>query len=551
MALRSPLALVLALAAPTLASCVTQAAGTPIELDDPLGLIEDSDELRLFILPPETHVCLDPATGRVAPAIPDVGVGMVEGALVDLLLTGTGAIQQEVALPPGDYVAYVRGKGTDPFSGVRNTIIAQACVAIGALASNESRGVVLRLQPVITRGDCSDTVLSPDEQCTTPGVGDCNASCQTTAYQLNTAITEGAQETPRIAGRGTQRMLLTFVSERLDVGARVLGPDGHPLTTSPTLATDVSVNDWLRREPWTFARLPGTPTSAQPAVAANGRMALATTVVPRSGEFDVRVGFFDTGFVPEGDVVALTGDTGRQDGVVGAFATDGAYLAAFVDATLGGVAVRTFASGSRTPSGAGATLIGASGTAPAVAGLATGFAVAYEASGRVMVQRVDASGAAMGSAIAASEGAGTQSQAAIAPLASGGFVVVWRDSEVDGEGTGIRGRVFDASGAGLTAFQGNSIAAGDQSAPAVAAHEDRIAVIFSSAGAVHARFFDVRGEPALNREREPSYDEFPIVDAGTDPGVAAVGSGSSALWFFTYRALTDGFGDVFGRRIPR
>ena len=186
-----------------------------------------------------------------------------------------------------------------------------------------------------------------------------------------------------------------------------------------------------------------------------------------------------------------------------------------------------------------------------MAGLATGFAVAYESSSRVMIQRVDGSGASMGAAFAAAEGGGDQSQPSIAPLSSGGFVVVFRDSSIDGNGTGIRGRVFDASGVGGTAFQVNSNAAGDQAAPWVAAHEDRIAVTFQSGGAVNARFFSVTGEPALNREPTQSFDEFQIAPDGTEPNVAAVGSGTSALWFFTYRMLSDGFGDVFGRRIPR
>ncbi|MBX7193214.1 MAG: hypothetical protein K1X94_14265 [Sandaracinaceae bacterium] len=551
MALRSRLVALAALAAPGLASCVTGATGTPISLDDPLGLIDDSEELRLFILPAETYVCLDPSTGTLAPPI-DVNAPLnsVEGAVVDLLLTERGsAVMQEVSVPPGDYVAYVRGKGTDPVSGVRNTVIGQGCVAIDGLASNESRGIALTLVPVITEGDCSDTILSPDEQCTTPGMGDCNATCQTTPFQLNTTINTGAQEMPRVSARGSSRIVTTFVSERIDVGARVLGPDGRALTSPALLANDRNVNEVLVETG--FGRIPGVIVASQSAVASSGRMAIAATVVPRSGEFDVRVGFFDMSLGPEGEFVAVGSDTGRQDGVVGAFAADGSYLAAFVDGAGGGVAVRAFAAGSRTPSGSGSTVIGAGGAAPAVAGLATGFAVAYELSGRVMIQRVDGSGAAMGTAIAAADGSGDQSQPAIAPLASGGFVVAFRDSAVDGDGTGIRARVFDASGTGLEAFQVNSAAAGDQAAPAVAAHEDRIAIAFETGGAVHARMFDTTGGEALNREPTPSFSEFEIAPGATDPGVAATGSGTSALWFFSFRTLGDGLGDIYGRRIPR
>lgn len=523
--------------------CVTQAVGTPIHLDDPLGLIEDSEELRLFVLPAETYVCVDTATGVLAPVLPDAPVG----AIVDLPLSGGGgAIVQEVSVPPGDYVAYVRGKGTDPVSGVRDTVIAQGCVAIDRLASNESRGVALTLRPVTSEGNCSDTILSPDEQCTTPGVGDCDASCRTTAFQLNTTA-EGAQEAPRVAGRGGSRLLTTFGSERIAVLARVLGPDARPLASPEILTRDRDVNEALGDSG--FGGLPGVPVAAAPAVASSGRFAIAVTGVPRTGEFNTRIAFFDMGMVAEGEAVAPTTDTGRQQQASGAFASDGSYLAAWVDADA--IAARAFAPNSRTPLGSAAATFGAGGNAPAVAGLATGFAVAYVRAGRVRIQRLDGSGAPMGAELPAAEGAGEQSQPSLAPLASGGFVVVFRDTDVDGSGSGIRGRVFDAGGTGGAAFQVNSTAAGDQSAPSVAAHEDRIAVVFETGGAVHARFFTAGGEPALNREPTPSFDEFEISASGSEPGVAAAGAGTSALWFFTYRALSDGLGDIFGRRIPR
>ncbi len=548
MALRSSLGLALAaMSAPWIASCGANLESTPISLNDPLGLIDDSEELRLYLMSGSTHACI--SGGVIAPAIPDAPVGSTEDAVVDLLLVAAGGrVMQEVSVPPGDYIAFVRGKGTDPISGVRNTVIATGCAEVIGVASNESRGIAITVLPVTVEGVCSDAILSPDEQCATPGVGDCNATCQTTSFQLNSTAT-GAQEQPRVAGRGANRILTTFISERIDLLARVLGPDGQPLTSPALLAADRNVNDALTD--LSFSRITGVIVGAQSAVAPNGRMAIATTIVPRAGEFDVRVGFFDMGFAPEGDFVAVAADTGRQDAIVSTFAADGTYLAAFVDAGLGGVAVRSIPAGSRSPSGSAATLVGAGGITPAVAGLATGFAVAYEVSGAVMVQRVDASGAAMGAPIAAFEGGGAQSQPSIAPLASGGFVVVCRDASIDGNGTGIRGRVFDAGGTGMTAFQVNSSAPGDQSLPTVAAHEDRIAVAFETGGAIHARFFTASGGEALNREPTQSFDEFEIAPAGTEPGIAAVGSGTSAIWFFTYRTLSDGLGDVFGRRIPR
>lgn len=538
------------LAAPALSSCVSSAEARPISLRDPLGLIEDSTELRLYLMPAETHVC-NTGNGAVLPMVPDAPVGMTEGAVVDIRLTASGgAIMQEVSVPPGNYVALVRGKGTDPTSGVRDTIIATGCADVLEVRSNESRGIAITLNPVVSMGVCSDTILSPDEQCTTPGVGDCSADCQTTPYAINTTIAMGAQEQPRIAGRGAQRVLTTFISERSEIGARVLGADGKPLSMPALLVEDASINEVLADN--MRGRLSGVAVTSSPAVAPDGRMAIATTVVPRTGEFDVRVGFFSSGRVPEGDFVGVTAaDTNRQEAAVGAFANDGSYLVAFVDSGAGGVSARAFAPGSRTPAGADAALVGMGGTAPAVAGLASGFVLAYERSGDVFVQRIDASGAPVGAAVAAFDGAGAQTEPSVAALPGGAFVVVFRDADVDGNGSGIRGVLFDAAGAAGADFQVNSVPDGDQGAPSVAAHADRIAVAFESGGGVQARFFTLSGEPALNRERMPSTAQFPIAGGATAPSVTAVGEGASALWVFAFRTLGDGLGDVFARRIPR
>jgi hypothetical protein len=549
---RSALVALGVLAAPALSSCVTSAEARPISLRDPLGLIDDSEELRLYLMSAETHVC-NAGNGAVLPMVPDAPVGMTEGAVVDIRLTAAGgAIMQEVSVPPGSYVALVRGKGTDPTSGVRDTFIATGCADVLEVRSNESRGIAITLNPVISMGVCSDTILSPDEQCTTPGTGDCSADCQTTSFQLNTTVATGAQEQPRVAGRGAQRVLATFISERSEIGARVLGADGRPLSMPAVLVEDASVNEILARSMPPLGRLSGVAVTSSPAVAPDGRMAIATTVVPRTGEFDVRVGFFSTGRVPEGDFVGVTAaDANRQEAAVGAFANDGSYLVAFVDSGAGGISARAFAAGSRTPSGADATLVGMGGTTPALAGLTSGFALAYERSGDVFVQRIDASGAPVGAAVAAFDGAGAQTQPSVAALPGGAFVVVFRDADVDGNGSGIRGVLFDAAGAPGTDFEVNSVPDGDQGAPSVAAHADRIAVAFESGGGVQARFFTLSGEPALNRERMPSTAQFAISAGATEPSVAALGEGASATWLFAFRTLGDGLGDIFARRIPR
>lgn len=543
----SLLLLVASSAIALLGSCGVRVGGTPISLDDPLGVLQDADEVRLFLFRAETHVCIGDSIAPLPPL--DAPVGSIEASVVDLLLVVNGAvITQEVSVAPGSYVAYVRAKGTDSFSMIPNSLIGQGCQEIDSLAANESRGIALRLVPVYSPGDCSDARLSPDEQCTTPGVDDCNAQCQTTPYRINTTNTGDAQESPRAAARGSHRMLVSFVSARRDVGLRVLGSDARPLSAPALLMEDRTLNQTL--EGAGFDGLARSVAAASPAVAADGRLAVAATVI-RGGDFDVRVGFFNDGLAPEANFVALTSDTGEQSQATGAFASDGSYLTAFVDGSLG-VAVRAFAPGSSAPSGSAATSIATSGAAPAVAGLSSGFVVAWTASGRVMLRRLDASGAPLGDAFPAFEQASTQAEPAVVGLPSGGFMVVARDSDVDGAGAGLRGRVFDASGAGGESFQVNSTAAGDQSRPSIAAMDDRVAVVFESAGSIRARVLDLEGSPRLNRERTPSLDDFPIAPSGKEPSVAAAGSGTSALWVYTYQAASGSdSADIFARRIPR
>jgi hypothetical protein len=122
---------------------------------------------------------------------------------------------------------------------------------------------------------------------------------------------------------------------------------------------------------------------------------------------------------------------------------------------------------------------------------------------------------------------------------------------VDANGSGIRGVIFGADGMPGDDFQVNSTVEGDQGAPSVAAHADRIAVAFESGGGVQARFLTLSGEPALNRERMPTVAQFPIAASATQPSVAALGEGTTATWLFVFRTQADGLGDVAARRIPR
>ncbi|MCP5224097.1 MAG: cadherin-like domain-containing protein [Thauera sp.] len=96
----------------------------------------------------------------------------------------------------------------------------------------------------------------------------------------------------------------------------------------------------------------------------------------------------------------------------------------------------------------------------------------------IFFQRLDASGAKIGAETRANPPLGStfvyQSEPSIAWLEDGGFVVVWTDSSgTDGNGYGVFGQRFDASGNAVgTAFRANTYTDGSQHEPDVAALDD-------------------------------------------------------------------------------
>ena len=521
----------------------------PVSLRDPLGLLDDADEVRLYLMPGETHVC-DGTRGVIAPEVPDVPVGSTPGAVADLILTPSGGrAMQELSVPPGTYVALVRAKGTDPVSGVRNTFTATGCAEVIDLESNDTRSVAITLNPIVTPGVCSDGRLSPDEQCTTPGVGDCSATCQTTPYRLNTTLSEDAQALPRIAGRGTNQPLLSFTTNPLEAGVRLLQPSGLPITMSAILAEDATLTTVLERN--SVTRLDAT-TDAVSAIAPNGRIGFVATTVMRSPNLDLRVGFFSDRLVPEQAFVSpRASDENAQQYPSAAFNNAGVFLVAFVDAGApSGIYTRAFAAASATPLGTDATIAAEGSDKPALAGRADDFVLAYQRGGLVYYRLVSASGVA-GEEVAVADMLGAQSAPSVAALSDGGFVIAWAEANADDSGSAVRARVFAADGTPRDAFLVNSTEAGSQAAPIVAAHADRIAITFTSDASIRARFFTIAGEPALNREPLPSTTDFVVAAAGDSPSVAAIGASETAMWLFVYRTLGDGMGDITARRLPR
>jgi hypothetical protein len=106
-----------------------------------------------------------------------------------------------------------------------------------------------------------------------------------------------------------------------------------------------------------------------------------------------------------------------------------------------------------------------------------GFVVAWESYGQdgegygVFAQRYDGAGSPAGTEFQINAYTSyTQDQPAIACAPNGSFLVAWSSAGQDGNGYGVFGRRFDASGAPLgTEFQVNSYTTEDQDAPNVSA----------------------------------------------------------------------------------
>ncbi|WP_345193225.1 Ig-like domain-containing protein [Kistimonas scapharcae] len=94
---------------------------------------------------------------------------------------------------------------------------------------------------------------------------------------------------------------------------------------------------------------------------------------------------------------------------------------------------------------------------------------AYQSGDDLYVQRWTSTGTASGSPVRINTTTdGTQADVTIEPLADGSFFVIWRSDGQDGDGQGIYGRHFDATGNALTdEIQINTTTTGNQSDPEV------------------------------------------------------------------------------------
>jgi hypothetical protein len=194
-------------------------------------------------------------------------------------------------------------------------------------------------------------------------------------------------------------------------------------------------------------------------------------------------------------------------------------------------------------------------TAPAVAADAQGnFVVVWESDGGVFGRRYDAAGAALGGEFLVNTYiTNSQSAPAVAADAGGNFVVVWRSYGEDGDGFGVFGQRYDATGARLGGeFRVNSYTTRSQDNPAVAADPGgNFVVAWTSLGqdgdatdsGVFGRRYDATGAALGGEFQVNTY----TTSAQFVHGVAADAGGNFVVVWTSLGQDGSGYG-VFGQR---
>jgi cysteine-rich repeat protein len=545
---------------------------TSLALRDPQGIVEDATELRLVAFPTQSAECR--GEGTVEPAPPDDFDAPVPEAVANVGI-GLPDARAEVTLDRGNYILLVQARGDDPFSGRRDTIIGTGCTE-ATVEPGVTRMVRVALQPVVVEGTCGDDILSGDEQCddgnVEPGDG-CSNTCQTEPQVISVARggADGAQSRPALGWAPGARLVAAYDSDTPapgDVRFRLLGESGQPLDQAAFEVDSV------------VAAIRGVQSSASVGVG-GGRAAIAFAdfVDATTEGGDVRVRFFDlsTGAASpsgEGASVLVTSDS-RDAQIAPAVATiaagtdAGATLVAFEDGgSATGLSARVFPAGSIDPTGSPTLALAGDLTGahhPVATATDEGFIVAFTADEDVYFQHVmhDGTAGPVRRVLDAGMAAGAQDQPTVAFLPAsegeGRILVAFRDQgpEGDGDGSAIRGRLFDRSGQATTApFLVNTTIAGDQGRPAAVARRgeigDRILGRFAvswehAGGAIRGRLFEADGDPALNRQPSPSTADFRIAgDGAARPTAGAGGPSAASLWGVAWERD----GEIFLRVFP-
>ncbi len=188
------------------------------------------------------------------------------------------------------------------------------------------------------------------------------------------------------------------------------------------------------------------------------------------------------------------------------------------------------------------TVIASDQTEPTVTQLSDGgIVVTWQSQGQdtslfgVYGQRYDASGAADGVEFRINTfTTGDQSDASVAAVAGGGFVVTWASDGQDGAGEGVYGQIYNANGTvAVSEFRVNSTTADDQTVPSVTGLDNGGFVVTwqsmaqdGSDNGVYAQVYNANGSVAVSEFRVNSFtttaQEFSDVTALSDGGFIVV-----------------------------
>ncbi len=457
-------------------------------------------DLRLLVFPAEGRGCTP--DGTITPEISDDAAATFPEAVVDLRFGTTESA--EVTLNVGSYVVLIRGRGIDPVTMRENQIVATGCAADIMIADGETRDITVELRDVVGgMGVCDDGILSPDEQCeAATGPTPCTA-CRTQSFVAQTT-TDGDQTNPGVGWTVGGRLVITFDSDTPLAVRMMMRNENAEVITSPTALSFDEIVDL-------GAPIPGAQTTSD-AASSSARIGVAfgdfTNAMTEGG--DVQVRFFDSDRNPAATYTLAAPRAMAQTNPRIAMTPDGAALVVFSDgASASGASAALFAAGATTPS-APIALGTAGSSAPDVGASASGFVTAFVGAAGVQAQRVDSAGSLV-DATPITVGAGTEPS--VAALADGRFFVAWNAS---GQ---IMGQAYDASGAP----SGSAHMIGAGSKPSVGAGAERFFVAWEAGGTVRARLYDGAGELARNRENPPVAEAFDV-GSGTLPRVAVGGT---------------------------
>ncbi|MBW2461284.1 MAG: hypothetical protein JRH11_06530 [Deltaproteobacteria bacterium] len=515
--------------------------GSAIALRDPAALLDDIEgPLRLLVFPAEDYAC-DTATGFTTPNPPEERGAAMPDAIVDLSFATTESAT--VGVPAGEWVILVRGWGTDAVSGRTDFMIATGCIT-ETIAVLETLERAIELKPNFGEGVCGDSLLSPDEQCedgnTTSGDG-CDADCRTEPFLVSRApaMEAGPEILPAAAWTEGARLSVAYDSalRARDIRSMFFTESGAIIESPTALSVDAPVEN-------------AAGTQTLPSASAGGGRYGYAYVSAGTGPPDIRVRFLDRDRNPLGAAVVPHVDTdGTQSEPSIALMPDGTALVVFVSdnaAVTTGLSARLFAAASTTPEGPDAFDVGTGQTGasvPSVAASTTGFVVTFTTGGEVYYQRFGADGAPVDAmAVAVPGGSGTRGAPAAASLSDGRTAIAFTEDST------IKVQVFDAAFAAV----GTPVTVGPGTAPTAAASRERFAIAYVNGSEVMARLVAPDGTFALNRNKPPSIDAFPVASgAVTVPAVAAGGTAAAPLFIVTWQdGAADPAGDINGRLFP-